>query len=293
MLQSFPPEGINGSTLPGERQKLPLEVWRSFADKASFDEWFFANSHLWIPDTIESIVSAVRRNGLVDPFLGNISPENIKIEGGNYRETIYFAGAKSRGRALLHLLKSIILQKGADLAVYGSEAVSEFSERLRKLFPAYVGSEYLPGVMREKFPSVRHEDVQFLSFASNSFDIVISCEVLEHIPFIDLALLETKRVLRDGGIFLGTVPFALGSATSTVKARMWDGEVQYLMEPEYHGNPVDPTVGSLVFEIPGWNLLEQMKSAGFRDAKIHFIMSSTMGIVAPGTGGILCFVAQA
>ena len=41
---------------------------------------------------------------------------------------------------------------------------------------------------------------------SESFDFAISNSVLEHIPELDLVLMETARVLRRGGIFCLTVP---------------------------------------------------------------------------------------
>jgi hypothetical protein len=37
------------------------------------------------------------------------------------------------------------------------------------------------------------------------------------------------------------------------KAKIVDDEID-LMEPECHGNPIDPSGGSLVFGIPGWIL---------------------------------------
>jgi ubiquinone/menaquinone biosynthesis C-methylase UbiE len=50
------------------------------------------------------------------------------------------------------------------------------------------------------------EDIQNLSFDSSSFDIVISCETIEHVPFPYKALEELNRVLKPGGIFILTCP---------------------------------------------------------------------------------------
>jgi SAM-dependent methyltransferase len=48
-----------------------------------------------------------------------------------------------------------------------------------------------------------------LPFASGSFDAVVASEVLEHLDpaQCELAVAEIQRVLKDGGLFLGTVPF--------------------------------------------------------------------------------------
>lgn len=45
-----------------------------------------------------------------------------------------------------------------------------------------------------------------LPFAADTFDLVISCDVLEHVENIDHALSEIHRVLRRSGSFIGFVP---------------------------------------------------------------------------------------
>lgn len=45
-----------------------------------------------------------------------------------------------------------------------------------------------------------------LPFADGTFDIVVSCDVLEHVVSIDRSLDEIRRVLRSGGSFIGFVP---------------------------------------------------------------------------------------
>lgn len=47
-------------------------------------------------------------------------------------------------------------------------------------------------------------DAQCLPFASNSFDVVLANHMLYHIPDIDLALTEIKRVLKPTGLLLAT-----------------------------------------------------------------------------------------
>ncbi len=45
-----------------------------------------------------------------------------------------------------------------------------------------------------------------LPFGANSFDLVVSCDVLEHVENLDHSLQEIHRVLRAGGSFIGFVP---------------------------------------------------------------------------------------
>jgi|GEM_PF-1690853 len=50
------------------------------------------------------------------------------------------------------------------------------------------------------------EDMQHLSFADKTFDTIISCETIEHVPHPLRALEEVYRVLRPGGVFILTCP---------------------------------------------------------------------------------------
>lgn len=51
-----------------------------------------------------------------------------------------------------------------------------------------------------KFSYIRG-DIQDIPFACNSFDVVIANHMLYHVPDINLALTETKRVLKQSGMF--------------------------------------------------------------------------------------------
>jgi SAM-dependent methyltransferase len=51
---------------------------------------------------------------------------------------------------------------------------------------------------------------EFLPFADESFDVVISCDVLEHVDSIEWSLDEIRRVLRPRGEFIGFVPLEGG-----------------------------------------------------------------------------------
>ena len=69
------------------------------------------------------------------------------------------------------------------------------------------------------------------------------------------------------------------------------GKINYLMEPEYHGNPVDEK-GSLVFEIPGWDILERTRAAGFRTATMQWVYSESCGMLTADYGGHFVLLAE-
>jgi SAM-dependent methyltransferase len=105
------------------------------------------------------------------------------------------------------------------------------------------------------------EDITCLSFGDESFDLIVSSDVLEHVPMLEKAFRETIRVLKPGGAHLFTVP---PRPCTRRRAEIVDGEIRHLEAPDYHKDPLCPQ-GILafwdigpdlprVFAIPGLNL---------------------------------------
>ena len=177
----------------------------------------------------------------------------VTWDATNHRESGSAAGLISRHRATLYAIERCVggLSK-YETKIYGAEALTEFALLLRAHYPKFIGSEYAINehVTRWLYP-IPSEDLTALSFADETFDLAITNEVLEHVPSIDAALTEIRRILKPGGWHIGTCPFLFDQDASIVKARLdQSGNVHHLMEPEYHGNPMSPD-GSLVFELPG------------------------------------------
>jgi ubiquinone/menaquinone biosynthesis C-methylase UbiE len=51
-----------------------------------------------------------------------------------------------------------------------------------------------------------HGDAQRLPFADDSFDLIVSCETIEHVPDVRSAIVEMHRVTRPGGKLYLTTP---------------------------------------------------------------------------------------
>ena len=141
------------------------------------------------------------------------------------------------------------------------------SAYLRRTARSVATSEYFhgvaPGTMHH---GVRCEDVQQLTYADASFDVVTHTEVLEHVPDDARAMAELLRVLRPGGAMLFTVPMH-GGARTIERARMRGGSVEHLLEPVHHVDPLRPE-GILAFRDYGLDIVDRLRAAGFVDARI-------------------------
>jgi SAM-dependent methyltransferase len=123
------------------------------------------------------------------------------------RESMLCADCGSSGR--VRSLAGALLGLYADGATSIAELVGE--GRFRDLAVAEINAAgrmhpFLaahPGLTYVEYPE---EDVQALSWPDGSFDLVLTSETLEHVPDLDAALRETRRVLRPGGRHVLTVP---------------------------------------------------------------------------------------
>ncbi len=130
-----------------------------------------------------------------------------------------------------------------------SPAAGGASEFLRAECPNYSSSQYLPQVAfgtQDPLTGSRSESLEALTFPDNTFDLVITQDVMEHIFNPLKASKEIARVLKPGGAHIFSVPIMNKSLpTQRWAALKPDNSINYLMPPEYHGNPVDDK-GSLV-----------------------------------------------
>lgn len=129
-------------------------------------------------------------------------------------------------------------------------------------------SEYFvdvaPGAMRD---GVRCEDVERLTYADASFDLITHTEVLEHVADDARALCELRRVLRPGGWMLFTVP--LYGEVTLERARLGNGAIEHLLPPVYHGDPARGGDPVLAFRDYGNDIVTRLRAAGFAQAWIE------------------------
>lgn len=185
----------------------------------------------------------------------------------------------NRVRASLQLFEQECAPQ-QNASIYVTEQTTPLFTWVKTHYSSVVGSEFLGSDRLSgeiNSAGIRHESLTGLSFADESFDFILSFDVLEHIPAYIAAIQECSRVLRPGGRILFSVPFCFDSSEHIVRARLNDvGGVEHLMEPEYHGDPVN-VAGCLCFYHFGWGLLGEFKEAGFDSAKALFYWSDRLG----------------
>lgn len=194
-------------------------------------------------------------------------------------------GLNARMRLILNALDALNWAQGVPRDVAVLERLTPLYPLLQARLPGLVGSEYLgpdfaPGEEgRIDGQLVRHESLLSLSYTTGSLDMFMHFDVLEHVPDIDAALRECRRVLKSGGRLLFSCPFYEGVERSIVRAEVVDGELLHRLEPCYHGNPVDGK-GALVFTQPGWDLMSRVREAGFTELELLFCYDPVQGIVS-------------
>ncbi|MET0143248.1 MAG: class I SAM-dependent methyltransferase [Ilumatobacteraceae bacterium] len=121
----------------------------------------------------------------------------------------------------------------------------------RDTFEAMVATGEIPA---QRFVGVLRGDATALPFAGGSLDVVITSEVLEHVPDDTAALTELVRVLRPGGVFAATVPSWLPE------------KVNWMLSDDYHA---PAAVGGHVRIYSATELKAKLRAAGLELAGSH------------------------
>lgn len=208
-------------------------------------------------------------------------------------------GINARGR-LLHFAVSESFSVDARLALL--EAFSPLARRMQTEWPELQGSEYFgpeatPGKEHElvladgSTRSARHEDLLRLSYPDDGLDGIVHNDVLEHVPNVQRALAEMRRVLRPGGRAVFTMPWFPWRDRTCVRGRLRaDGTLEELEPPEYHGDGLRAQ-GIYTFYNLGADLGDDMANAGFTDIEYGVCYAPTCGFLGNnyryGTDGLM------
>jgi SAM-dependent methyltransferase len=152
-------------------------------------------------------------------------------------------------------------------------------QKFRRECPAYVASHFYPelplGSRKDYFVC---QDLERQTFADASFDLVVTQDVLEHLFDPRAAVQEIARTLKPGGAHVFTVPWYYWLPTVVRARRNGDGEVEHLLPPDYHGNPIEPKARSLVVTEWGRDLLDVIDGCSGLKTQAYRIDDAERGI---------------
>jgi len=250
--------------------QVTSDFYQAVTNTSDMHAWF-DRFHV-LPDISEGIPETIPGDCYV---CGRSVEFAVKVDlirdSNNWRETLKcpICDLINRWRSSVHLFEDLVKPEEDD-RIYLTEAVTPLYKAISSRFPGCTGSEYasetpLGSVIELPSGPTRIEDVTRLTFPDESFEAVLSFDVLEHVPDYKSALREFHRVLAPGGQALISVPSTFTDHT-LIRAEVDDqGRITHLLEPSYHGDPLSDE-GVLCYYDFGLDLLQEMKNAGFRDA---------------------------
>lgn len=165
-----------------------------------------------------------------------------------------WCGRNYRMRGLASVAKRWL--PGAD--VYEPATYGVFTRNARKSARRYETSEYLPPTLARRAHGARHENIEALTFADATFDLVVTSEVFEHVGDPWAGFREVRRVLRRRGQHVFTVPDRPGHLTARREHA----------QPVFHIDPLRPE-GALVITDFGDDLPNLLRTLGFETTVHH------------------------
>jgi hypothetical protein len=189
-----------------------------------------------------------------------------------------FCGSIPRQRAIIRVLETLFpgYQK---MEIHECSPGGPSSKKLQRLCKKYIPSHYYQDVpLGECKDGIRCENLEKMTFDDNSFDLVITQDVFEHVLNPGKAFAEISRILKAGGAHIFTVPFYYWQKTVVRTVDSPKG-IMFIKEKLYHGNPIDKN-GSLVVTDWGEDLVDYIYLNSGMTTTIYDIRDLRMGLDA-------------
>jgi SAM-dependent methyltransferase len=124
--------------------------------------------------------------------------------------------------------------------------------------PAKNLSPFLQALPKHALHSFPQLDMQQMSFADSSIDVILHSDTLEHVPDSKTALEESRRVLKPGGHVFYTIPIVIGRLTRTRRG----------LPPSHHGRRGLNRDDCIVQKEYGADFWCEIFEAGFREISL-------------------------
>lgn len=198
----------------------------------------------------------------------------VCIDPSVARNNMYcpFCRSSSRKRHVAKVLLDRVTSQGTTVNqiskvgkyhIYNADVDDAFGKVLKnKNNDLYICSSLIPGIAvgTEITPGVFCQNLESLSFADKSFDVVITEDVFEHLKHHERGFKEVHRVLKDGGYHIFTVPCYFDRPTLVRVDTSGDKEV-HLLPPEYHGDKIRGKI--LAYRTFGIDIFALLTEIGF------------------------------
>jgi SAM-dependent methyltransferase len=216
-------------------------------------------------------------------------------KGNWYRDTLFCQSCKNgsapRERALAHVLHREI-PSWREMAVHESSPMNRgISMKIRSECKNYIGSHFYP---KKPFGSIvdgwRNENIESTTFEDESFDLILSLDVTEHVFNPEAMFKDIYRTLKPGGVYISTFPIRKYQVDAAIQlAKLNDnGSIEYLKSPpEYHGNPIDEN-GALVTWDYGYDIHSLIAYWTSFSVEINRFVNKHLGILGEYTEVIVC-----
>ena len=169
------------------------------------------------------------------------------------------------GRGRHHFLRRFVRSPEAKKIYVYEAALKGPLHRVLTELPYYTQSYFVEGAALGATIAngIVCQNLEMLTFASNSFDLVVTSDVLEHVENTDAAIEEVFRVLRYGGAHIFSIPLKWPLPdVSSIRAKKQNGNIVHMMEAHYHNSPEGGK--TLVITDFGADLLDAHMRVGFR-----------------------------
>jgi SAM-dependent methyltransferase len=164
-------------------------------------------------------------------------------------------GSNLRTMALAHALLLHFDYAGVFSDFVASPAAASLS--VLEINEAGMLTRFLKRLPRHTLIRYPESDMTKLTFADQSFDVVVHSDTLEHVPDPIAGLRECRRVLKLRGVCAYTVPIVVDRLTRSRKG----------LPPSYHGTPSNPG-DHLVHTEYGADAWKDPLFAGFSECRI-------------------------
>jgi len=151
---------------------------------------------------------------------------------------------------------------------------------LKNNFGLVTVSEYMPDeVNGAVINGVLNEDIQNLTFANDTFDLITSNSVLEHVPDDIKGLQECLRTLKSGGTLIFSVPL-YGTPQTIKMAEVTPHGISLLEEAEFHDSRFGGPKSALTF----WrhshhDICDRVRAAGFNRVElVDVVLAPSQGL---------------